>query len=232
MTQSQKTLYVTYLQQIQQEVSNYTDVQFTQQKFQILTALTRLRQICNHPQLFIQDYDGHSGKLDQFLEQVHRAITNGHRLLVFSQFASMLDILQLELRKHGISSFLLNGQTPPQSRQDMVDRFNMGENDVFLISLKAGGTGLNLTSADTIILYDLWWNPAVEEQAKSRAHRIGQKNTVQVYRMVSAGTIEEKIMLLQEKKKALFDEMIDSQVSGHSNHQTLSNEDIKEILGI
>lgn len=232
LTQSQKTLYVTYLQQIQQEVSNYTDVQLTQQKFQILTALTRLRQICNHPQLFIQDYDGHSGKLDQFLEQVNRAITNGHRLLVFSQFASMLDILQLELQKHSVTSFLLNGKTPPHMRQDMVERFNAGENNVFLISLKAGGTGLNLTSADTIILYDLWWNPAVEEQAKSRAHRIGQKNTVQVYRMVSAGTIEEKIMLLQEKKKALFDEMIDSQVSGHSNHQTLSNEDIKEILGI
>lgn len=232
LTQSQKALYVTYLQQIQQEVSGYSDVQLTQQKFQILTALTRLRQICDHPQLFISDYDGHSGKLEQFIEQVTRAITTGHRLLVFSQFASMLDILQMELHKHGISSFLLNGQTPPQHRQDMVERFNAGENDVFLISLKAGGTGLNLTSADTIILYDLWWNPAVEEQAKSRAHRIGQKNTVQVYRMVSAGTIEEKIMLLQAKKKALFDEMIDSQVIGHSNHQTLSNEDIKEILGI
>lgn len=232
LTQSQKTLYVTYLQQIQNEVSSYSNEQLTRQKFQILTALTRLRQICNHPQLFLSDYEGDSGKLEQFLEQVHRAITNGHRLLVFSQFASMLDILQLELQKHGVTSFLLNGKTPPQTRQDMVERFNAGENNVFLISLKAGGTGLNLTSADTIILYDLWWNPAVEEQAKSRAHRIGQKNPVQVYRMVSSGTIEEKIIKLQEKKKALFDEMIDAQVSGHSNHQTLTNEDIKEILGI
>lgn len=232
LTQSQKSLYVTYLQQIQNEVSTYSNEQLTRQKFQILTALTRLRQICNHPQLFISDYEGHSGKLDQFLEQVNRAITNGHRLLVFSQFASMLDILQLELQKHGVTSFLLNGKTPPDKRQNMVERFNAGENDVFLISLKAGGTGLNLTSADTIILYDLWWNPAVEEQAKSRAHRIGQKNTVQVYRMVSSGTIEEKIMMLQEKKKALFDEMIDAQVSGHSSYQTLTNEDIKEILGI
>lgn len=231
LSDDQKSLYVTYLQQVQRQVSGYSDAQLSQHHLQVLTALTRLRQICNHPQLFLDDYTGQSGKLEQFLEQVTRAIANGHRILVFSQFTSMLGILEETLRQNDISSFILTGHTPSHKRQELVDRFNNGEKNVFLISLKAGGTGLNLTSADTIILYDLWWNPAVEEQAKSRAHRIGQKNTVQVYRMVSAGTIEEKIMLLQEKKKALFDEMIDAQATGH-NQYTLSNEDIKEILGI
>ncbi|QTU83554.1 SNF2 helicase associated domain-containing protein [Carnobacteriaceae bacterium zg-C25] len=232
LSDEQKELYVGYLQQIQQKVSAFSEVQLTQNRMQILSAITRLRQICNHPKLFMEDYVYDSGKLQQFLEHVHRALANGHRILVFSQFARMLSILQVELDKIGYSSFVLDGQTPPSKRQEMVELFNSGQKDVFFISLKAGGTGLNLTSADTIILYDLWWNPAVEEQAKSRAHRIGQKNTVHVYRMVSQGTIEEKMIALQDKKKALFDEMIDTHVEMNEHYQKLTNNDIKEILGI
>ena len=113
----------------------------------------------------------------------------------------MLTILQEELAELGISTFYLRGSTKPQDRLSMVDAFNAGEKDVFLISLKAGGTGLNLTGADTVILYDLWWNPAIEEQAAGRAHRIGQKNVVEVWRMISEGTIEERMDSLQQEKR-------------------------------
>ena len=124
--------------------------------------------------------------------------------------------------------FYLDGQTPSEERVKTCHRFNEGERDLFLISLKAGGTGLNLTGADTVILYDIWWNPAVEEQAADRAHRIGQTNTVQVIKLVSRGTIEEKMNELQEKKRDLIDEVIDTD----KNTSSLTEEDIREILNI
>lgn len=141
----------------------------------ILAGLTRLRQLCCHPSLFIEGYEGESGKLNQLLEMVETARQNGQRILIFSQFSSMLKIIREEMNAMGEDVFYLDGQTPSKHRVDMVDRFNDGEKNIFLISLKAGGTGLNLTGADTVILYDLWWNPAVEEQATGRAHRMGQK---------------------------------------------------------
>ncbi|MCD8501868.1 MAG: SWF/SNF helicase family protein [Bacillaceae bacterium] len=150
-------------------------------------------------------------------------------MLIFSQFTSMLQVIRENLIRQGVTYFYLDGNTPVKDRLTMVDQFNQGNEAVFLISLKAGGTGLNLTGADTVILYDLWWNPAVEQQAADRAHRFGQKNVVQVVKLVTKGTIEEKILALQEKKKALFDQIIQS---GEASLTSLSEEDIREILSL
>ena len=195
----------------------------------ILAGLTRLRQICCHPSLFIENYQGESGKLIQLMETIRNARRNGKRMLIFSQFTSMHEIIKHRLENEGIGYFYLHGQTSSQERLEMSERFNNGENDVFLISLKAGGTGLNLTGADTVILYDLWWNPAVEDQATGRAHRFGQKNVVQVIRLITEGTIEEKIYELQQKKRELIDQVIQP---GETMLSSLSEDDIRELLNI
>lgn len=163
------------------------------------------------------------------METVAEARASGRRMLVFSQFTSMLELIRPALEKEGAGVFYLNGSTPARDRVDMCRRFNEGENDVFLISLKAGGTGLNLTGADTVILYDLWWNPAVEEQAAGRAHRMGQKRVVQVVRLVAEGTIEETMLELQQRKKDLIKDVLDPAEGASS---TLTEEDIRELLRV
>ena len=230
LTKTQKELYLGYLEKIKQETkeSIRTDG-FDKSRMKILAGLTRLRQLCCHPSLFIENYTEASGKLEQLLEIIENAMENKRRLLVFSQFTGMLKIIREELDRVGIGYFYLDGKTPSKERVEMANRFNHGENNLFLISLKAGGTGLNLTGADTVILYDLWWNPAVEEQAAGRAHRMGQKNTVQVMRLVTRGTIEEKIYEMQQKKRELIEQVIQP---GEGALASLSEEDIKEILGI
>ena len=142
------------------------------------------------------------------LELLEDSLEGGHRVLVFSQFTSMLELMREMLERHHVAYHYLDGSVPPVKRQQMVHDFNSGINDVFLISLKAGGTGLNLTGADVVIHYDPWWNPAVENQATDRAYRIGQRNRVQVYKLITAGTIEEKIWQLQQKKLNLIDNVI------------------------
>src|SRR5699024_9711539 len=149
-----------------------------------------------------------SGKLDELLEQVQTMLNSGRRLLIFSQFTSMHDLVQQELEKLGIDRFYLQGSTPSKERVEISEAFNNGERDVIFISIKAVGTGLNLTGADNVILLDLWWNPAVEDQAAGRAHRFGQKNVVQVIRFITEGTIEEKIYELQQKKRELINQVI------------------------
>ncbi len=180
-------------------------------KIKILAGITRLRQICCHPSLFVEGYKGDSAKLQQLLSILEDSKESARRVLIFSQFTRMLDLIGRELAGSGVPFFYLDGNTPSQERIQLCSRYNDGERDVFLISLKAGGTGLNLHSADTVILYDTWWNPAVEEQAADRAHRMGQKNTVQVIKLVARGTIEEKMNELQEKKRHMVEELIDSQ---------------------
>ncbi len=177
----------------------------------------------------MEDYEGSSGKLEQVKDLLLAAKENGRRVLLFSQFTSMLSIIEEELAQEGFESFYLRGSTPPQDRLTMVNAFNSGEKDVFLISLKAGGTGLNLTGADTVILYDLWWNPAVEEQAAGRAHRIGQKNVVEVWRMIAEGTIEERMDALQQEKRELFQKVIQG---NETQLQQMTEEDIRLILSI
>ncbi|GAA0285398.1 SNF2 family DNA or RNA helicase [Gracilibacillus halotolerans] len=228
LTKQQKELYVGYTQRIRDELDvTIQEKGFERGKLQILAGLTRLRQICCHPNLFIDNYGGTSGKLEQLLELVAELKTSGSRALIFSQFSTMLSLLKDKLEDEGYNVFYLDGSTPSKDRMDMADAFNSGEKDFFLISLKAGGTGLNLTGADTVILYDLWWNPAVEEQAAGRAHRIGQKKVVQVIRMISEGTIEEKIYQLQQKKRELVDQIIQP---GETLLSTLSEKEIREII--
>ncbi|MFC3041204.1 SNF2 helicase associated domain-containing protein [Virgibacillus xinjiangensis] len=230
LTKEQKDLYLGYHRRLQQEAAqSMKDNGFQQNRMKILAGLTRLRQICCHPSLFLENYEGHSGKLEQLMATVRNAVDNGKRMLIFSQFTSMHDIIKSRLEEEGVGYFYLHGGTSSKERMEMSERFNGGENEVFLISLKAGGTGLNLTGADTVILYDLWWNPAVEDQATGRAHRFGQKNVVQVIRMITEGTIEEKIYDLQQRKRELIDQVIQP---GETMLSSLSEEDVRELLSI
>lgn len=229
LTDEQKMVYLAYLKKMQENVSQMDQDSFKKNRLSILAGLTRLRQICCDPRLFIDDYTGGSGKVEQVKDMLLAAKENNRRVLLFSQFTSMLSLLEKELNELGLATFYLRGSTKPKDRIEMADAFNEGERDVFLISLKAGGTGLNLTGADTVILYDLWWNPAVEEQAAGRAHRIGQKNVVEVWRMIAEGTVEEKMNLLQQEKRELFQRVI------QGNEEQLSKmteEDIRTILSI
>lgn len=230
LTKEQKDLYVGYLRELQQMTSaSIANNDFQQNRMKILAGLTRLRQLCCHPSLFIENYNGRSGKLDELMEQVQTMLANGKRMLIFSQFTSMHELIIAELNKQGIDYFYLQGQTPSKERVEMSEAFNEGEKSVFLISLRAGGTGLNLTGADTVILYDLWWNPAVEDQATGRAHRFGQKNVVQVIRFITEGTIEEKIYDLQQKKRELIDQVVQP---GETMLSSLTESDVKQLLSL
>ena len=173
------------------------------QRFQVLAALTKLRQLACHPRLVDATWKKSSAKLDLFLETVDELREGRHRALVFSQFTQHLGLIREALDERGIKYQYLDGQTPPKQRQERVDAFQRGEGDFFLISLKAGGTGLNLTGADYVIHLDPWWNPAVEDQATDRAHRIGQTRPVTVYRLVAKDTIEEQILKLHASKRDL-----------------------------
>ena len=197
----QKRLYLAYLAKLREETLKHLDKDtLRKNKIRILAGLTRLRQICCHPALFVDDYKGSSAKFEQLLDILEECRSTGKRILIFSQFTKMLSIIGRELNRQAIPYFYLDGNTPSQERVELCNRFNEG-GDLFLISLKAGGTGLNLTGADTVILYDLWWNPAVEQQATDRAYRMGQKNTVQVIKLVAHGTIEEKCMNCKRVRK-------------------------------
>jgi SNF2 family DNA or RNA helicase len=209
MTEEQMKIYLAFLHDAKKNIAREIQtVGFEKSHIKILAALTRLRQICSHPSMFLEDYTGESGKMLLFQEIVTDALDSGHRILVFSQFTSMLDIIQKYLFNENIGHFYLSGATKAIDRLQMVQAFNAGEGKIFLISLKAGGTGLNLTGADMVIHFDPWWNPAVEDQATDRAHRIGQKNAVQVIKLVTQGTIEEKVYALQAKKKELIQSII------------------------
>lgn len=198
----QKQLYTAYLAKLRHDTFKHLDKKtFRKNRIRILAGLTRLRQICCHPALFVEGYKGSSAKFEQLLLILEESRLSGRRVLIFSQFTKMLDLIGRAITMRGQTYFYLDGQTPSEERVDLCNRFNEGEREVFLISLKAGGTGLNLTGADTVILYDLWWNPAVEEQAAGRAHRMGQKNVVQIIKLISRGTIEEKMNELQEKRE-------------------------------
>jgi superfamily II DNA or RNA helicase len=226
----QKKLYVAYLAMLQKETLKHLNEDgFNKNRIKILAGITRLRQLCCHPALFVEDYKGSSAKFEQLMEIVEECRSAGKRMLVFSQFTEMLGLIGRELAYQGVSYFYLDGKTPPSERVELCGKFNEGERDLFLISLKAGGTGLNLTGADTVILYDLWWNPAVEQQAADRAHRMGQKNVVQVIRLVTQGTVEDKMYELQQRKKNLIDEVIQP---GQEALSSLTEQEIREILMI
>ena len=187
---------------------------------QILSELLRLRQICCDPGLCYEDYKGSSAKLETCMELILSGAAANHKLLVFSQFASMLDILGERLTKEGIAYYKLTGQTGKEERLRLVNAFNQDEVPVFLISLKAGGTGLNLTAADVVIHYDPWWNLAAQNQATDRAHRIGQKKRVSVFRLIARDTIEEGVLKLQEQNRELNEQVVEEASSFASMSRT------------
>ena len=228
MTEEQKELYVSYLSGVRRDLEHEIQTNgFEKSRMMILASLTRLRQICCHPSTFVENYEGGSGKMNLLLELLRHAIEGGHRILVFSQFTSMLGLIEEELREEGIDYFYLDGSTPLEKRNSDVKLFNDGQGKVYLISLKAGGTGLNLTGADMVIHYDPWWNPAVEEQATDRVYRIGQKNIVNVMKLITKGTIEEKIYKLQEKKRSLSDSVIQA---GELFLNKLTREEVEDLF--
>ncbi len=192
----------------------------------ILAEIMKLRRACCNPKLVDKDIDLPSSKLAIFSEITDELIENGHKALVFSQFTSHLSLLKEHLDQKGIKYQYLDGQTPQKKRQDLIDLFQKGEGDLFLISLKAGGTGLNLTNADYVLHMDPWWNPAVEDQATDRAHRIGQQKPVTVYRFVATNTIEDKILKLHEHKRDLADSLL----SGTDMSSKLSADELLELL--
>ena len=196
------------------------------QHLQIFAALMKLRRVCCHPQLAVPESKLSSSKLAQFNETIEELLANNHKVLVFSQFVDHLKLLQAELESRKIAYQYLDGSTTLKQRQERVDAFQSGEGDVFLISLKAGGTGLNLTAADYVIHMDPWWNPAVEDQAADRAHRLGQTRPVTIYRLVTEGTIEEKIVELHRTKRDLADSLLE----GTDVSARLSSEELLKLL--
>ncbi len=223
----QRDIYAAFLNEARKEIDGI--FKSGENAVRILSLLTRLRQICCHPRLINPNYKKESGKLSLLKELVISAVSSGHRILIFSQFTSMLGIINDCLSQKGISCFYLDGSTPSSERIQMANRFNGGERQVFLISLKAGGTGLNLIGADTVIHYDPWWNPAVTDQASDRAYRIGQTRAVQVIKLVTKNSIEEKILKLSEKKRGLADNIIRENKSLLSS---LSKDELLSLFGM
>lgn len=224
----QKELYEAHTERLRLMLGMQSDAEFRTSKLQILAEITRLRQICCYPGLVYEGYEGNSSKLEMCMELVRNAVNGGHKILLFSQFTTMLDVLATRLSRAGISFYMLTGATSKEKRARMVQAFNEDDTSVFCISLKAGGTGLNLTAADIVIHYDPWWNLAVQNQATDRAHRIGQQNMVSVYRLFMKDTIEERIRALQEKKRELADEILSGEGIGQA---LISREEVLELLG-
>ena len=193
---------------------------------QALAALTRLRLAACHMKLVLPEARLSSAKTEAFLRLVDDLTAGGHRALVFSQFTSHLALIRESLDQKGVKYLYLDGAVPAAERKALADRFQTSDIPLFLISLKAGGTGLNLTAADFVIHLDPWWNPAVEEQASDRAYRIGQEKPVTIYRLVSKNTVEEKILQLHETKKELADALLE----GTNVSSRLTREEILELL--
>lgn len=203
LSADQKKMYVAQVKQLTNDVDEaIKSNEFQQKRIEILAGLTRLRQICCHPSLIDPQTTYQSGKMDRLLEYVEEGLQAQQKMVIFSQFTSMLGLIRKSFDERGWTYHYIDGQTPPKSRVEMAERFNNGEKSLFLISLKAGGTGLNLIGGDTVILYDTWWNPAIEEQAADRVYRYGQTKNVQVIKLIANGTIEEKILSMHEKKES------------------------------
>lgn len=227
MTDEQNKLYTANTLKLQKDLEQQSDSMFKTSKIQILAELTKLRQLCCDPSLIYQNYHGGSAKLDTCIQLIENAMAGGHKILLFSQFTSMLDVIERRLKAERILYYRLDGSTKSEQRTRLVNAFNENKIPVFLISLKAGGTGLNLTGADIVIHYDPWWNAAAQNQATDRAHRIGQTHTVTVYKLIARHTIEEKILELQENKKTLSDQILSEK--GVTASQ-LTKEELLQIL--
>lgn len=231
LTEEQKKLYLAWLETTKEEIEKVVkDGNFEKSQILILSLLMKLRQICIEPRLIMENYKGESAKLVTLLDMLKQIIENGHKVLLFSQFPSALQFIKEAFDEEKITYYYLDGSTKSKTRMELVDKFNQDETNVFLISLKAGGTGLNLTSADVVIHFDPWWNPQVENQATDRTHRIGQKNVVEVLKFITKGTIEEKILELQEKKKRLSEQVIEGKERSELVLSKLDEEELRELL--
>ena len=224
----QKKLYQAHSQRLKMFLEDQNDEDFAQNKLQILAELTKLRQLCCGPELLLENYKGENAKLETCIELITQAIAGGHKILLFSQFTSMLDLIGEKLKKAKIDYYRIDGSVKKEARMEMVEQFQNPQNQVsvFCISLKAGGTGLNLTAADIVIHYDPWWNKAAQNQATDRAHRIGQKHAINVYQLIAEETIEQKICELQQVKEDLAEEVL----SGEGISSTQFNKD--EIMNL
>ena len=220
LTDRQKKIYLAYREEALQLLAE-------DKIFNILSKLTRLRQICCHPGMFLDNYRELTAKMEVLLDSIDELQAEKRKVLVFSQFTTMLDLIKEELEQNNIEYATLDGRTARNERSKIVDNFNNNTKTALLISLKAGGTGLNLTSADTVIHCDPWWNPSVEEQASARAHRIGQENKVQIIYLIARGTIEEKMEEVKQGKRKLIEKLIKP---GQKAITSLSREELKKLL--
>jgi SNF2 family DNA or RNA helicase len=227
MEGEQKNLYAAVTSRLIKSLNDASVADYNTSKIQILAELTRLRQLCCDPSLIYENYTAGSVKLDTCMQLVEQGIEGGHKMLIFSQFTSMLQQIGTALADKGIKYHMLTGETPVKERPVLVEAFQEDDTPVFLISLKAGGTGLNLTAADIVIHYDPWWNVAAQNQATDRSHRIGQENTVNVYKLIVKDTIEDKILQLQEAKKQLADDILSGE---QTSIASLGKEELLELL--
>ncbi len=225
--EEQRKLYVANAVRLKERLEAMDKDDVSGGKLQILAELTRLRQLCCHPSLCYRDYRGGSAKLDTLMELIATGIAGGHKMLLFSQFTSMLDIIRGRLAKEGIACHLLTGDTPKEERVYLASAFQTDDTPLFLISLKAGGTGLNLTAADIVIHYDPWWNVAAQNQATDRAHRIGQQKQVTVYQMILKDSVEENILKLQARKQRLAEQVVTGE---NLSFADMTREDLLQIL--
>jgi len=226
MTSDQRLAYKNYMKDVKLSIKNGEEDKVT-----IFSYLTRLRQICLDPSLVDENYNGKNGKINTAIDIIEDIIESKYKILVFSQFTSVLKKLRKELIERGIESKYLDGTTVAKERISLVNEFNESkEAQVFLISLKAGGTGLNLTSAKFVMHMDPWWNPSIEDQATDRAHRIGQKNIVEVIKLIAKDTIEENIIKLQEDKREIINSVISDDSLNINNISKLTNEEILDLF--
>ncbi len=229
--EKQKILYSNEVKNVKNEIDELLKVNdFNASKAQILTLLTRLRQLCVDPRLIYENYTGESIKIESLINILKEIIANNHKVLIFTSFKSALEIIEEEFFKNEISYYKIDGSVSAKNRKNLVDKFNNDTTSVFLITIKSGGTGLNLTSADIVIHLDLWWNPQVENQATDRAHRIGQTKNVEVIKLITRGTIEERILELQKKKQKLSDDLIEKGTIINNELASLTEKDIKKLL--
>jgi len=227
LEQQQQKLYDAQVTHMLSMLREQSSENYQKNKLKLLAEITKIRQICCDPSLLWEDYCEGSAKCEACMELIEKAVEGGHKLLIFSQFTSMLEILEIRLVKDKITYYKITGATPKEKRLEFVNKFNGNDVPVFLISLRAGGTGLNLIGADVVIHYDPWWNVAAQNQATDRAHRIGQKKTVSVFKLIVKDSIEEKILHLQETKQNLADEILNSE-SG--SLMSMSKEELMNLL--
>ena len=233
LNENQKKVYAAQVNKTNQEIDEIIKTEgFDKARFKILQLLTKLRQICIDPKIVFENYTGGSSKIEYLVNLVKEIIANEHKILLFTSYKTALDIVNREFNNNGISTYIIDGSVSSKKRMELVNKFNNDDTNVFLIMLKAGGTGLNLTSADVVIHLDLWWNPQVENQATDRAHRIGQLNTVEVIKLICKGTIEERILELQNKKKILSDNLIDANKLDENMITNLTAKDIKKLISL